>query len=145
MNYKNILVAVDLSESSNLLIRKAISIARISEAKISFVFVDLSQSLNNTALSYDEYQFATIEPDLSLAEKHRQQLQDLADSVDYHIDNCFYLTGDIPQKLQEEVKELGADLLVCGHHHHNFWTGFLSSLPKIVNASITDVFIVQLE
>lgn len=145
MDYKNILVAVDLSESSNLLIRKAISIASISHAKISFVYVDLSQPLNNTAISFDEYQFATLEPDLSLANKHRQQLQDLADSADYHIENCFYLTGDIPQKLQEEVKELDADLLVCGHHHHNFWTGFLSSLPKIVNAATTDVFIVQLK
>lgn len=144
MDYKNILVAVDLSESSNIIIRKTISIAKITDAKVSFVFVDFPDKFNNTALSYDEFQFITSEPDLSLAKKHRQQLQDLADQTDYQIENCFYLTGDIANKLQEEVKELNADLLVCGHHEHNFWSSFLSSTPKIVSSSTTDLFIVQL-
>tara|TARA_R110001583_G_scaffold53697_1_gene165291 strand:+ start:1190 stop:1624 length:435 start_codon:yes stop_codon:yes gene_type:complete len=144
MNYKNILVAIDLTESSNIVIRKAISIARISQAKVSFVFVDLLHGLNNTALSYEEFQFTTSEPDLSSGKKHRQQLQDFADSADYDIANCFYLTGNLSDQLQEEVKELGADLLICGHHQHNFWTGFLSATPKIVNLSTTDLFIVQL-
>lgn len=43
MNYQHILVAVDLTDSSQTVINRAISIAQQNNSKLSLVFVDVDR------------------------------------------------------------------------------------------------------
>ncbi len=42
MSYKHILVAVDLSEDSKLIVDKAVALAKPLEAKVSFIHIDIN-------------------------------------------------------------------------------------------------------
>lgn len=143
MIYKHVLVAVDLSESSDVVIRKAISIAKMSEAKVSFIFVDIATPVGNIDLNFSEYEFSMFNVQPKLSEEHKQKLQNLADSCGFPIANCIYLIGDLSKTLQLEIDELDIDLLICGHHHH-FWGSLLSSTRKIVSEAKIDLLLVHL-
>ncbi|MDF2156139.1 universal stress protein [Vibrio sp. CAU 1672] len=128
MSYKHILVAVDVSHPSQTVIDKAIALAKNDNSKLSFVFVDVDR----VALTPKE-------------ESERQQkLRKLADNCDYPVDDTYVVIGDLHIKLAGMVKDLTADLLVCGHHHQLLRRLF-SSVPKLVNAVEADLFIVYLD
>jgi universal stress protein A len=128
MGYKHILVAVDLSQSSQIVIDKAISLAKDANCKLSFVFVDIDKVV--------------------LAQKEKltlqKELQALADQSDYPITDTLVVIGDLHIKLSGIVKEMDIDLVVCGHHH-NFLSRFFSSVPKLANAVETDLLVIYLD
>ncbi|PKH02681.1 universal stress protein [Psychromonas sp. MB-3u-54] len=141
MSYKHILVAVDLSSSSEFIVAKAVSLAKDNNAAISLIYVDVDYADNFTGLSYSE--FSKLEPVSGRSILLEKELQALAEKIDYPITNTLFVSGDLNKKLQVTVKEIGADLLVCGHHH-DFWSRLLSSVRKLVNSSLIDMLIVQL-
>ena len=141
MSYKHILVAVDLSSSSEFIVAKAVSLAKESNAKISLIYVDVDYADNFTGLSYSE--FTKLEPVSARSLTLEKELQALATQIDYPITHTLFVNGDLNKKLQVTVKEIGADLLVCGHHH-DFWSRLLSSVRKLVNSSLIDLLIIQL-
>lgn len=143
MIYKHILVAVDLTPSSDVLIRKAISIAKMSDSKVSLIFVDIAKPVANLDLNFSEFEFSTLQVNPKESEQHKNKLQDLADSCGFPIANCIYLVGDLSKALQLEIDELSADLLICGHHHH-FWTSLLSPTRKVVSEAQIDLLLVHL-
>ncbi|MEH6533652.1 MAG: universal stress protein [Photobacterium frigidiphilum] len=128
MSYKHILVAVDLSQSSQIVIDKAISLAKGANCKLSFVFVDVDKVV--------------------LAQKEKltlqKELQTLADQSDYPITDTLVVIGDLHIKLSGIVKEMDVDLVVCGHHH-TFLSRLFSSVPKLANAVETDLLVVYLD
>lgn len=141
MSYKHILVAVDLSSSSELIIAKAVSLAKDSHAEISLIYVDVDYADNFTGLSYSA--FSKLEPVSGRSVSLKKELQALAKQIDYPITNTLFVTGDLNKKLHVTVKDIGADLLVCGHHH-DFWSRLLSSVRQLVDSSLTDLLIIQL-
>lgn len=128
MSYKHILVAVDLSQSSQVVIDKAVSLAKGDNCKLSFVFVDVDK----VVLAPKEEQ--TL----------RGELQTLADQTDYPITDLLVVIGDLHIKLAGIVKDMHADLVVCGHHH-KFISRLFSSVPKLVNAVEADLLVVYLD
>ena len=128
MSYKHILVAVDLSQSSQVVINKAVSLAKGDSCKLSFVYVDVDRVI--------------------LAPKEEQtlrcELQTLADQTDYPITDTLVVIGDLHIKLSGIVKDMHADLVVCGHHH-KFVSRLFSSVPKLVNAVEADLLVVYLD
>ncbi|PSU46226.1 universal stress protein [Photobacterium frigidiphilum] len=128
MSYKHILVAVDLSQSSQIVIDKAISLAKGANCKLSFVFVDVDKVV--------------------LAQKEKltlqKELQTLVDQSDYPITDTLVVIGDLHIKLSGIVKEMDIDLVVCGHHH-TFLSRLFSSVPKLANAVETDLLVVYLD
>jgi universal stress protein A len=141
MSYKHILVAVDLSKSSEVLINKAISLARDANSKLSFVCVDVNSISRIGGVS------TKVEMDMPLDEKQaimQKELQALAEQADYPIANTLVVIGDLNEKLKATVQELEVDLLVCGHHH-DFWSRIVSSARKLVNAAVTDLLIIYIE
>ncbi|CAM3035533.1 universal stress protein [Vibrio mytili] len=127
MSYKHILVAVDLSEASQVVINKAIAQAKDSNCKLSFVYVDV----DSVVLEHE------VEQKLS------QRLQLLADQADYPVSDCQIVIGDLHMKLSGLVKEQEIDLVVCGHHH-SLLSRIFSSIPKVANAVEADLLIVYL-
>ncbi|MGF1681230.1 universal stress protein [Photobacterium minamisatsumaniensis] len=128
MSYKHILVAVDLSESSQTVIDKAISLATGTNCKLSFVFVDVDR----VVLARKEEQ--TLQ----------QELQTLADQSDYPVEETLVVIGDLHIKLSTIVKKMDVDLVVCGHHH-KFMSRLFSSIPKLANAVEADLLVVYLD
>lgn len=141
MSYKHLLVAVDLSPSSEFIIAKAVALAKDGNVKISLIYVDVDYADNYTGLSYSQY--SKLEPVSQRTSSLEKELQALAEKTDYPIANRVFLTGDLNKNLQLTVEKLGADLLVCGHHH-DFWSRLLSSVRKMINTSLIDLLIIQL-
>ena len=141
MSYKHILVAVDLSKSSELIINKAVSLAKDTGAKISLIYVDVDYTDNYTGLSYTE--FTKLEPASQRSNSLEKELHTLAEQTDYPIENTVFVSGDLNKNINETVKELHSDLLVCGHHH-DFWSRLLSSVRQLVNSTLTDLLIIHI-
>lgn len=127
MSYAHILVAVDLSESSKIVIDKAIKQARDSNSKLSFVYVDVDR--------------VVLEP--KEEQELHQKLQDLADQCGYPVEEVMVVVGDLHIKLKGLVKKSSIDLVVCGHHH-NLLSRLFSVVPKVANAVDSDMLVVYL-
>ena len=142
MKYKHILVALDLAEQSapsDLVISKAVSLAKNLDAKLSFVHVDVSH-LDNELLDYDRFEKKLVN------EKYQDllvKLEVLCAPIDYPISNQLVVGGEVGDKLIEEVKKLGVDLLISGHHH-GFWNHWWSAAHKLVDISTVDLLLVRI-
>lgn len=89
MSYKHVLVAVDLSQSSQVVIEKAITQAKNSNAKLSFVYVDVDRVI--------------MEP--KEEQKLQKELQELADKCLYPVHETMAVIGDLHIKLSGIVKK----------------------------------------
>ncbi|ABM01997.1 universal stress protein containing UspA domain [Psychromonas ingrahamii 37] len=139
MSYKHILVAVDLSESSEKVINKAVSLAKDAKANLSLIFVDDIANIGVVTIE--------VAPLPSVEEREKKlkgELQELADKADYQFDNIIVVTEDLKNKLVATVKKMNIDLLVCGHHR-DFWSRLLSSVRKLINSVAADLLIVNLD
>ncbi|PFG58183.1 universal stress protein A [Vibrio sp. ES.051] len=128
MDYKHILVAVDLSQSSQVVIEKAINQAKSANSKLSLVYVDVDR----------------VVMEAKEEQKLQRELKELADKYDYPISDNMAVIGDLHIKLSGIVKREGIDLVVCGHHH-NLLSRFFSSVPKVANEVEADLLIVYLD
>ncbi|WP_372882081.1 universal stress protein [Psychromonas sp.] len=141
MSYKHILVAVDLSKSSEKVIEKAVLIAKGANAQLSLIFVDVDNVSN---IGIANLEISTL-PSVEEREKTLQdELQALADKTNYPVESTIVVMGNLAPKLIATVKQKDVDLLVCGHHH-DLWSRLLSSVNKLVNSVETDLLIVYLE
>lgn len=147
MSYKHILVAVDLSKSSEQVIQKAVSLAKGAGAKLSLIYVDGNyvsdianiSSSGLTKLTFDKA--AILEKEKKLLQ---EELQKLVEDIDYPIAKSLVVMGDFKDQLTTTINEIDVDLLICGHHH-DFWSRLLSSVRKLVNSVTVDFLIVYLD
>jgi universal stress protein A len=141
MSYKHILVAVDLSKSSEIVVSRAVSLATDAKAKLSLIFVDVDNVSN---IGIVNLEIATLPSIEQREESLQQDLQLLVEQADYPVENAIVVMGDFNHKVNAVVEKIGADLLVCGHHH-DFWSRLLSAARKLVNSAKTDLLIVYLD
>ncbi|AKH63387.1 MULTISPECIES: universal stress protein UspA [Photorhabdus] len=139
MAYKHILVAVDLSPESQVLVQKAISMARPYNAKVSLIHVDVNYSDLYTGL---------IDVNLGdmqqrITDETRNALKELSANTDYDIQETLSGSGDLAQVLVDAIKKYDIDLVVCGHHQ-DFWSKLMSSARQLINTIHVDMLIVPL-
>ncbi|WP_387466843.1 universal stress protein UspA [Photorhabdus sp. RM323S] len=139
MAYKHILVAVDLSPESQVLVQKAISMAKPYNAKVSLIHVDVNYSDLYTGL---------IDVNLGdmqqrITDETRNALKDLSAGTDYGIQETLSGSGDLAQVLVDAIKKYDIDLVVCGHHQ-DFWSKLMSSARQLINTVHVDMLIVPL-
>ncbi|MBD1558592.1 universal stress protein [Vibrio sp. S9_S30] len=140
MSYQHILVTVDLSDDSKILIEKAIKLASPLNADVSFIHIDVN---------YAELYTGLIDINLASTQHHnteasQKQLQILADHADYPIKHTLVGTGDLSGGLCEAINDLKIDLVVCGHHQ-DFWSKLLSSTRQLINCTPVDMLVVPLQ
>lgn len=138
--YKHILVAVDLSEDSPVLLNKAVDIAKRHQAKLSLIHVDVNFSDLYTGLI--DINMATMQDRISV--ETQEALNKLASSVDYPVSEKLSGTGDLEQVLKEAIGKYEADLLVTGHHQ-DFWSKLISSTRQVMNSITIDMLVVPLK
>ncbi|WP_068717930.1 universal stress protein [Vibrio tritonius] len=127
MSYQHILVAVDLSESSQTLLEKAAVQATQNHAKLSIVYVDVDHIISDPKAERD----------------YHQKLDNLASHCDYPIENTLVVIGELHMKIAGLVKSEAVDLVICGHHH-SWIDRIFSSVPKLANNVDADLLVVYL-
>ena len=137
--YKHVLVAVDLSEESPVLLRKAVGVAKRHEAKLSIIHVDVNFSDLYTGLI--DVNMSSMQDRIST--ETQKALLDLAESADYPISEKLSGSGDIGQVLSDAIEQYDVDLLVTGHHQ-DFWSKLMSSTRQVMNTIKIDMLVVPL-
>ncbi|MBC9130018.1 universal stress protein UspA [Frischella sp. Ac48] len=140
MAYKHILVAVDLSPESDILVEKAVSMARPYNAQISLIHV---------GINYSDLYTGLVDINMNdmkdrITEDAHIVLNKLADNAGYPITHTLSGNGEFGQVLIEAIHEYGADLVVCGHHQ-DFWSKLMSSARQLINNTHVDTLIVPLK
>ncbi|AWK40132.1 universal stress protein UspA [Photorhabdus laumondii subsp. laumondii] len=139
MAYKHILVAVDLSPESQVLVRKAVSMAKPDNAKVSLIHVDVNYSDLYTGLI--DVNLGDMQQRIS--EETRSALKALSADSAYDIQETLSGSGDLGQVLVDAIKKYGIDMVVCGHHQ-DFWSKLMSSARQLINTVHVDMLIVPL-
>lgn len=137
--YKHILVAVDLSEESLILLRKGATIAEKCGAKLSLIHVDVNFSDLYTGLI--DINMSSVQD--SVVQETTKALNELATKISYPVSECLNGTGDFSQVLEEAVEKHQIDLLITGHHQ-DFWSKFMSSTRQVMNNVRVDMLVVPL-
>ncbi|WP_276831006.1 universal stress protein UspA [Frischella perrara] len=140
MAYKHILVAVDLSPESDILVEKAVSMARPYNAQISLIHV---------GINYSDLYTGLVDINMNdmkdrITEDAHIILNKLASNAGYPITHTLSGSGEFGQVLIEAIREFGADLVVCGHHQ-DFWSKLMSSARQLINNTHVDTLIVPLK
>ena len=126
MAYKHILIAVDLSPESKVLVEKAVSMARPYNAKVSLIHVDVNYSDLYTGLI--DVNLGDMQKRIS--EETHHALTELSTNAGYPITETLSGSGDLGQ-------------VVCGHHQ-DFWSKLMSSARQLINTVHVDMLIVPL-
>lgn len=140
MAYKHILVAVDLSPESNILVEKAVSMARPYNAEVSLIHVGINYSDLYTGL----VDINVNDMKERISEDAHIALNKLAADSGYPIAHTLSGNGEFGQVLIEAIQRYHADLVVCGHHQ-DFWSKLMSSARQLINTTHIDTLIVPLK
>ncbi|MGB5445297.1 MAG: universal stress protein [Psychromonas sp.] len=142
MRYKHILVALDPSENTKILIEKAVMIAKATDAELSFIDVDESYRV-------DHHNIIGLTPNRAQADKEEaidqlEKLESLQEIAGYPIKSILVGDASISEEIEKAIKEEGVDLVVCCHHH-NFWHSQFSSAAKLMKDVDVDLFVVSVK
>lgn len=138
MAYKHILIAVDLSPESKVLVEKAVSMARPYNAKVSLIHVDVNYSDLYTGLI--DVNLGDMQKRIS--EETHHALTELSTNAGYPITETLSGSGDLGGTGRCNQK-YDMDLVVCGHHR-DFWSKLMSSARQLINTVHVDMLIVPL-
>jgi len=140
--YKKILVAVDLSEQSALLVEKARHLALTNHAELSIVHVHPPLPVSY-ALDIPSVNLADI--DAELLEEARKQLHSLGTTSDIPASRQHCLTGQPAVEIRALAKQGGIDLIVTGGHGKQGLELLLGSTSTSVAHGVNcDLLIVRL-
>ncbi|MCK3658128.1 universal stress protein [Pasteurellaceae bacterium Pebbles2] len=138
--YKHILVAVDLSDESPELLKKAVGIAERHNAKLSIIHVDVNFSDLYTGLI--DVNMSSMQDRIS--SETQQALLQLAESAGFPVTEKLSGSGDLGQVLTDAIEKYEVDMLVTGHHH-DFWSKLMSSTRQLMNTINIDMLVVPLK
>ncbi|MBY7731487.1 MULTISPECIES: universal stress protein [Vibrio] len=140
MEYRHILVALEMSDDSKILIDRATFFANKLETELSFVYIDGTHGEIYPEL-VDIQQSNNDLPVNESAIKHLREFEAYAKQPIQHI---FVGTGDLNDKLKDTVKAHNIDLMLCGHHH-DFWHKIISHSKQLIDSSSVDILVVPMD
>jgi universal stress protein A len=142
MSYQHILAAVALDGHGETVLRRAQAFAQQSGARLSVLHV-----LEYLPLETGEaLMSAPVDLSLQLVQQAEQQLQQLCERCDLPATAGKVVSGNIPREVANAVKELGADLIVIGHHPRQGWLAglFNHTEENVVQRAPCDVLALAL-
>ena len=103
--YKHILVAVDLSEESPFLLKKAVGVAKRHDAKLSIIHVDVNFSDLYTGLI--DVNMVSMQDRIS--SETQQALLQLSEQAGYPVSEKLSGSGDLGQVLTDAIEQYDVD------------------------------------
>ncbi|MCC5872215.1 MAG: universal stress protein [Gammaproteobacteria bacterium] len=148
MSYKNVLIAVDLTEESDQVLAKAKHVAESDGAKLALVHVvkpieHVYGGFGAVGLAGDfSAQMATLEQQ---AVSHAQeQLAKMGESIGVAADRRFVPVGSASREIHRIAKEEGIDLIVIGSHgRHGLGLLLGSTANGVLHGATCDVLAVR--
>lgn len=140
MTYSHILVAVAPTPESQVLVNKAVSIARPVNARISLMTLATDPEIYN--------QFAA--PMLEnlrevMQEETRAFLQELIHQAEYPIEKTVIVSGELAEHIREFCCKHHVELVICGNHNQSFLSRATCSAKNVVGNCDVDVLLISLE
>ena len=142
MSYKTILVAIDLTDDSNIVLDKARQLAKVYDGELSLVHV-----MEPIAVGYAvEVTSVDIEGLHAEAAKHaRNSLLELGGNLDIPESRLHDVLGQPAREIRELAKEIDADLIVMGGHGKHGWELLFGSTSSgVTHGANCDLLIVRL-
>lgn len=139
--YKNILVAVDLTDESAIILDKALELAKVYGAELSMVNV-----MEPIAVGYAvEVTSVDIEGLHAEATKHaRMALLEMGGNVEIPARRLHNRLGQPAREIRELAKEISADLIVMGGHGKHGWELLFGSTSSgVTHGASCDLLIVR--
>lgn len=109
-SYRQLLVAIDLSDQSRAIAAKSVELARLWQAElrllhvIEFVPVEPMSDALVPVVQIDDRMVARV----------REQIVALASDLGLPADSCRVATGNVKGEILRQAREVGADLIVLG-------------------------------
>ncbi|WP_375750463.1 universal stress protein [Vibrio sp. HN007] len=142
MSYKHILVAVDLSDESRLLVEKAANLASAVGGKLSLIHIDVVQDDDFTRSIVNS--LVAENGDNKLMKKLHAQLTDLKTNAPCEVEHTLVSCGGLVDELERAVEAYEIDLIVSGHHQ-DFWHTVSSSAKQMLKSIPVDMLIIPLK
>lgn len=141
-DYRKILIAVDLTQESSVIIDKARHIAKANDAELSLVHVQMPLAVSY-ALDIPSVSLADVETEL--AEEGRKRLLELGEQADVPAARLHFMIGQPAHEVRQLAKTLGADLIVTGGHgKHGLELLLGSTSTSVAHGVSCDLLIVKL-
>ena len=138
--YKHVLVAVDLSDESEFLLKKKPwELQNVMMRNFSIIHVDVNFSDLYTGLI--DVNMSSMQDRIS--SETQKALINLAEHAGYPIKEKLSGSGDLGQVLTDAIDQYDVDLLVTGHHQ-DFWSKLMSSTRQVMNTIKIDMLVVPL-
>lgn len=139
--YKHILVGLDLSsEESSIVLRKAMQLAKTSEAKLSVAHI-----VEPLTFAYGgDIPIDMVNAQQKVEEQANQQLQRLLDENNIDESDAYVSVGQTSTELHHLAKKSDADLIVVGcHGRHGLALLFGSTANGVLHGTHCDVLAVK--
>lgn len=139
MSYQHILVAVAISPESQLLVEKAVSIARPVNGRISLITLASDPEL------YNQFAAPMMENLRELMLEETQLfIDELVNKANYPITETVIATGELSEHILAICNKGSVDLVICGNHNQSFFSKIICSAKAVVASSQVDVLLVPL-
>ena len=140
--YQTIVVAIDLSDESDTVVERAVSIAENHDAKLHILHV-----VESLTLAYGgdiPMDFTDIQEQLQA--QARQRLSQFAGRYQIPADNVHVELGSIEKTILDQADKLDADLIVVGSHTRSGLALLLGSTARgLVPGAHCDVLAVKVD
>jgi len=138
--YKKVLVAIDLSEDSAIVVQRARALAHSENAQIHLIHV-----IEPLSFAYGgdiPMDFSGIQEEIH--QQASSQLQRFADSHSVPSSHQHIVLGRPDSEIHAKAEELGADLIVIGSHGRRGLALLLGSTANgVLHGAVTDVLAVR--
>ena len=131
--YKNILVAVDLSDESTIVLDKARDIAKKYEARLSLVHV-IEPIAVGYAVEVSSIDIEGLHEEAS--RQARETLLNMGTNVGIPQNRLHSLLGQPAREIRELAKNIDADLIVMGSHGRHGWELLFGSTSSDVSHGV---------
>lgn len=140
--YKTIIIAVDQSESSELVVARAHEIFHDGSVRVVLAHV-----LEPLSMAYGgDIPLDTIEIEANIAKQGDQHLKSLAMKYDIPDYECRILQGTTESAIRDLVEDINADLVLVGSHSRSGLSALLGTTASSMVHSIgCDVLAVKLD
>lgn len=140
-DYRNLLVAIDLSGESNRVIERALQIAEGDSSLVSIIHV-----VEPVAAAYpiDAYAINMSELQEESMRLSAQRLAEIAGSYNIPAERRHTAVGSAATEIRSKADETGADLIVIGSHGTSGWKLLLGSTAnKVLHGANCDILTVR--